>query len=324
MTVMQSEIRVQAGTQSVFVTGVTPTIALRGLEELSIKSANDVEVIGDMTTALAGGDTGIVNSVAATGSMKGWASYEHIAYWLDNLFGQATPSGAGPYVRAYAAPITTAPTPRILSLTKGDSTVGGYQMAGALLSSFTLRFEPKKRTEMSGDLMGVSVAEDALEVLTPPVVTPIMANHLGAIKWDAWGGTMGTTAMALCTVRFAELTVTPDRASRNCFGALTAGSYVEKPWQGSLKLGLEFNATTKTDVSAILTGTLTQKQVVLTATSGSQILKIEFAGTVVDEIEIFGDDDGVVTVDVTLERTYHATFANWLKVTSTNSIATLA
>jgi len=321
---MTSEIRAQAGSQVAFVTGVAPTVALRGLEELSLKSANDVEVIGDMTTGLAGGDTGIVNSVAATGSMKGWASYEHIAYFLDNLFSKATPSGAGPYVRAYAAPVTTAPTPRILSLTKGDSTIGAYQMAGALLSSFTLRFEPAKRTEMSGDLMGISLVADTLEVLTPPVVTPIMANHLGAIKWDAWAGTMGTTELALCTVRFAELTVTPDRASRLCFGALSAGSYVEKPWQGSLKLGLEFNATTKTDVDAILLGTLTQKQVVLTATSGTQILKIEFAGTVVDEIEIFGDDDGVVTVDVTLERTYHPTFANWLKVTSTNSLATLA
>jgi len=324
MTVMTSELRVQAGSQEAFVTGVTPTVALRGLEELSIKSANDVEVIGDMTTALAGGDTGIVNSVAATGSMKGWASYEHIAYWLDNLFGEATPTGSSPWVRAYAAPVTTAPTPRILSLTKSDATVGGYQMAGALLSSFTLRFEPKKRTEMSGDLMGVSVAADALESLSPAVVTPIMANHLGAIKWDAWGGTMGTTALALCYVRFAELTVTPDRASRTCFGALTAGAYVEKPWQGSLKLGLEFNATTKTDVTAILAGTLTQKQVVLTATASTQILKIEFAGTVVDEIEIFGDDDGVVTVDLTLERTYHPTFANWLKMTLTNTIEALA
>lgn len=324
MSVKTSELRVQAGTQSDFVTAATPSVAIRGIEELKMKSANDVEVIGDMTTALAGGDIGIVNSIAASGSVKGWASYEHLPYWFDNLLGNATPSGSGPYVRAYAAPITTAPTPRFLSLVQGDATVGAYQMVGALLSNFTLRFEPMKRTEFNGDLMGINLAVDALESLTPAVVVPIMASHLGAIKWDAWGGTMGTTALALCTVRFAELTITPDRTSRTCFGALAAGDYTEKPWDGSLKLGLEFNSTTKTDVTAILAGTLTQKQVVLTATASTQICKIEFAGTVVDEIEIFGDDDGVVTVDVTLQRTYHPTFANWLKITHTNTVATLA
>lgn len=324
---MMSEVRVQAGTQSNYTTAATPTVQIRGIEELSLKDANDVEVIGDMTQALAGGDIGIVNGLNATGSMKGWASYDHLPYWLDNLFGKATPSGAGPYTRNYAAPITSAPSPRILSLTKGDGTVGAYQMVGALLSSFTLRLEPKKRMEVSGDLIGIQLAADTLEALTAASVTPIMPNHVGAsgIKWDAWGGTTGITTLANCTMRFMELNIKPDRASRWCIGNLAAQSYVEKPWDGTLKLGLEFNATTKTDVDAIIGGTLTQKQFEVTISPGaSSSLKVQFAGTVKDDLEIFSDDDGVVTVELTLQRTYHSTFANWCKMVSINGISNVA
>jgi hypothetical protein len=322
---MMSEVRAQAGTQSVYTTAVTPTVALRGIEEMPLKSANDVEVIGDMTQALAGGDIGIVNGLSATGSMKGWACYEHLPYWLDNLFGQATPSGAGPYTRAYAAPITTAPSPRVLTLVKGDATVGAYRMAGSLLSNFTMRLEPKKRMAISGDLVGIQLSSTTLASLTPLAsVNVIVPNHVGAsgLKWDAWGGTMGSTTLANCTLRFMELNIKPDRASRWCIGNLAAQSYVENPWDGTLKLGLEFNATTKTDVDAIVGGTLTQKQFQATISPSAGLsLLVQFAGTVLEDLEIFGDDDGVVTVELTMQRTYHATFANWCKMTVINGIS---
>ena len=324
---MQSEVRAQAGTQSVYTTPVTPTVAIRGIDELSLKSPNDIEVIGDMTQALAGGDIGLVNGLNATGSMKGWGNYEHLPYWLDNLLGQATPSGAGPYTRAYAAPITTAPTPRIMTLVKGDATVGAYRMAGALLSNFMMRLEPKKRLAISGDLIGIQLSPTTLASLTAASVIPIQPNHVGAtgLKWDSWGGTMGTTTLANCTLRFMELSIKPDRNSRWCLGNLAAQSYVEKPWDGTLKLGLEFNATTKTDVDAIVGGTLTQKQFQVTLSPGaSQSLVVQFAGTVQNDLEIFGDDDGVVTVELTLQRTYHATFGNWLKMSVINTISNAA
>lgn len=322
---MMSEIRAQAGTQSVYTTPVTPTVMIRGIEEMPLKDANDNEVIGDMTQALAGGDIGIVNGLNATGSMKGWACYEHLPYWLDNLFGQATPSGAGPYTRAYAAPTTTAPAPRILTLVKGDSTVGAYRMTGALLSNFTMRLEPKKRLAINGDLMGVSLGSTTLAALTASSsINVIKPDHVGAtgLKLDAWAGTMGSTTLTNCTLRFMELNIKPDRASRWCLGNLAAQSYVEKPWDGTLKLGLEFNATTKADVDAIVGGTLTQKQFQATISPNANLsLLVQFAGTVVDDLEIFSDDDGVVTVEMTLQRTYHATFGNWCKMTVINGIS---
>lgn len=325
MSVNTSEIRAQCGTQSVFITGVTPTQSLRGIEELKIKSANQVEVKGDMTQALAGGDTGLVNSLAGAGTFKGWASYEHLPYWLDAVFSQATPSGAGPYIRNYAAALTTRATPRIMTLVTGDGTVGAYKLTGALPTDFTLRVEPGKAMEMSGSLIGVGMAATTLASLTPPSVIPIHGSHVGAtgIKFDAWAGTMGATALANCTVRFLELMVKPDRAARLCLGSLTAADYVEKPWDGSLKLSLEFNATTKTDIDLFVAG-LSQRQIEYTLTSATQSIKIQFAGTVTGDVEVFRDDDGVATVDVEFTRTYHATFANWVKIVHTNTISAAA
>lgn len=320
MPVMTSEVRAQIATQTDFTTAATPTVALRGLEELTLRSANEIEVRGDMTTALAGGDTGMVNTISGAGSFSGWASYEHLAWFFDNLFGEATPSGT--YTRAYAAPVTTAPTPRIVSIVKGDSTVGAYQLVGGLISSFTLTGEIGQPLMFSGDLIGVKLQADALEVIAAPTVNPIMSSHFTAFDLDAWAGTMGTTELVACTVRSFEFTFEPDRNARNCFGTLTAGSYVENPWMGTLAMSIEFNTASKAIADAIVAGTLTQRQVQMIATdTAARSLTLQFAGTQTDDLEVFEDDDGVVTVNFSLERTYHPTFANWFKAILLNAVA---
>ena len=322
MSALTRELRVQAGSQVSFASGVTPTIQLRGIEELMLRSKNNVLMLEDMSLGLAGASQAVVAGIGGEGSVKAWCSYEHLAYWLDNMFGNATPSGAGPYVRAYAAPSASAPTPRILSLVKGTS-IGAYQLVGALLSSLTLRLEQESALMLNGDLVGNKVATDALESLADVSVNPIMASQVASIYWDAWAGTMGTTALDRCYVRMMELSIEPDRKLRPCFGSLSKDAYSESAWTGTLKLSLEFNATTKTDVDAIIGGTLTQRQVEINFADSTRALELQFAGTVTDDLEIFGDDDGVVTAEVTLTRTYHSTFGNWFKASLSNGVATL-
>ena len=322
MSALTRELRVQAGSQVSFASGVTPTIQLRGIEELMLRSKNNVLMLEDMSLGLAGASQAVVAGIGGEGSVKAWCSYEHLAYWLDNMFGNATPSGAGPYVRAYAAPSASAPTPRILSLVKGTS-IGAYQLVGALLSSLTLRLEQESALMLNGDLVGNKVATDALESLADVSVNPIMASQVASIYWDAWAGTMGTTALDRCYVRMMELSIEPDRKLRPCFGSLSKDAYSESAWTGTLKLSLEFNATTKADVDAIIGGTLTQRQVEINCADSTRALELQFAGTVTDDLEIFGDDDGVVTAEVTLTRTYHSTFGNWFKASLSNGVATL-
>ena len=322
MSALTRELRVQAGSQVSFASGVTPTIQLRGIEELMLRSKNNVLMLEDMSLGLAGASQAVVAGIGGEGSVKAWCSYEHLAYWLDNMFGNATPTGAGPYVRAYAAPSASAPTPRILSLVKGTS-IGAYQLVGALLSSLTLRLEQESALMLNGDLVGNKVATDALESLADVSVNPIMASQVASIYWDAWAGTMGTTALDRCYVRMMELSIEPDRKLRPCFGSLSKDAYSESAWTGTLKLSLEFNATTKADVDAIIGGTLTQRQVEINCADSTRALELQFAGTVTDDLEIFGDDDGVVTAEVTLTRTYHSTFGNWFKASLSNGVATL-
>lgn len=322
MAVMQSEVLVQSVTQTTLLTGIAPALLLRGLEELTLTSVPDIEVLSDLTQGLSGGDTAIVQGMSGKASFSGWCTYQHLGYFLDNLLGDVTPTGAGPYVRTYAAPLNSAPTPRILCLYKGDLAVGGYRMIGSLLTSLTLKMEPKKPVMMSGDFIGMVVEPQALSAVLPkPTITPILASNVTTIKLDSWAGTMGTTTLVNCTLRSMELTLTPGRDIRTCIGAVTGAAYVEMPWTGKLKISLEFNAVSKASLDTFVAGTLLQQQFEANFVSGTNALKLQFTGTAQNDIQIFGDDDGVTVVEFELERTYHATFANWFKAILTNSVS---
>lgn len=325
MAVMSRELRVQAGKQSAWETSVAPTVLLRGLEDFKIQLTPDVRMLDDMSLALAGSTQAVLARNTATASASGWASYEHLCYFLDSLLGEATPAGPTPYTYAYAAPLSTAPTVRMMTIVDSDSTVGGYNLTGAVCNSLTLTGEAGEPLTFSAEFIGWRSDADALESLTVPAVTPIMMSDVATIKWDTWAGTMGGTALDNCFVRSFELTMTANRTPRFCIGALVPSTYYENAWDGTLRMTLEFNATTKFDVTAIATSNLRQKQVEINfAVGATQALQLQFAGTVSNEPELFSDEDGVATVDLELSRTYHGTFANWFKASVEHGNATLA
>jgi hypothetical protein len=320
---MTRELRVQAGTQSDFVTAATPTVLLRGIETFDFQPGVNVVVLEDMSMGLAGGDTTVVNGIAGTASFEGWATYEQIPYYLDNLFGLATPvEVTAPFTRAYEAPITSVSSPRILSIVKGSGD-GAYQFYGAVITNFTLTFTPGSEARFSGDMIGIKLQTDALESLAVPVVTPITGAHLGGFKMDAWNGTMGSTSLTSCDVRSVELTIETGRTADSCFGSLTPGSYTEDMWTSTLTLGLLWKGATKTAVDSYVGGTKVERQVEMTAASGSQSLKIQYAGSLMEDPTIFDDDEGKVMTTFTLTRQYHATFGNWIKLLHTSAIENL-
>ena len=324
MAVNMTELRVQAGKQTVWTTGVTPTAMLRGITEFKIDPQQEINELSDLNLNFAGADNQELVTAGGGGSFSGWASYEDLPYWLDSLFGEATP-GAGPgYSRAYAAPVATAPAPRILSLTHGDGTVGAYQLVGGVLSEFTLRLEPKKEITVNGTLIGSSIAADTLEALSTRTVNPIMAGDVTTLFLDAWGGTIGTTALTKCFLRSMELKIRTNRTLRYCVGSVTASDYIHKPWESTLKLKLEWNATSKAVIDALVGGATTQRQFQADFSGGTnKTLQIQYTGTIAEPPAIFEDDDGVVTTSFTLRRTYHGTFANWCKMTVANAVTSL-
>lgn len=326
MPVTTTELRVQAGKQTAWTTGVTPTVLLRGVTGCKITPDQEVKVLSDLTLNLAGGDTPVITRNGGAGSMEGWASYEDLAYLLDAMFGEAT-AGTGPgYKRDYAAPISTLPTPRMLSLVHGDGSVGAYRLIGAVGNSFTLKIAPGVETTWTEDLIGAAVDPVSLaSSLSIRTVTPIMAGDIATMFLDAWSGTMGATALTKCTLRSLTLTVNANRQNRYSVGSLTAGDYITNPWDGTLDLLLEWNSVSKAVIDEMVGGAAAKRQFELNAAGGTnKAFKLQFAGTVSEAPGIFEDDDGVVAASIKLKNTYHGTLANWLKMSLTGAVQTMA
>jgi len=326
MPAVTTDLRVQAGTQSVWGTGVTPTVALRGLTGCKIKPDQQIDILSDMLLNYSGGDTPVVARNGGGGSVDGWASYEDLAYWLDNFFGQATPGASPGYTRAYAAPITTLPSLRLLSLVHGEAAVGAYRLIGGVGNTFTLKQEVGKELIFSQELIGATVDATTLQTgLSVRTVTPIVSGDVSTMFLDSWAGTMGNTALTKCTLRSLTLTVNANRQNRYCVGSLAAGDYITKPWEGTLDLMLEWNSVSKAAIDTMVGGAASKHQFEVNYSGGTnKTLKIQFAGTVNESPDIFADNDGVVAVGLKLRGTYHPTFANWLKMSLTSATQTLA
>ena len=326
MPATTTELRVQAGKQTVWTTGVTPTVLLRGVTGCKITPDQEIKVLNDLTLNLAGGDTSVITRNGGGGSMEGWASYEDLAYPLDALLGEATAGTSPGYKRDWAAPITTLPTPRMLSLVHGDANVGAYRLIGGVGNSFTLKIAPGVETTWTEDLIGAAVDPTTLAgALAVRTVTPIMAGDITTMFLDAWSGTIGSTALAKCTLRSLTLTVNANRQNRYCVGSLSAGDYITQPWDGTLDLLLEWNSTSKAVIDEMVGGAAAKRQFELNAAGGTnKAFKLQFTGTVSEAPGIFEDDDGVVAASIKMKNTYHGTFANWLKLSLTGAVQTMA
>lgn len=321
-----SELRVQAGKQTVWGTGVVPTVLLRGLTGCKIKPDQEVKILSDLTLNLAGGDTSVITRNGGGASVEGWASYEDLPYWFDTLLGEATVGASPGYARPYAAPISTLPTPRLLSLVHGEGTVGAYRLIGGVGNSFTFKMEPGSEATFSMELLGSTIDPTTLAgALATRVVTPVMAGDVATMFLDAWAGTMGSTALTKCHLRNLTLTVNANRQNRYCVGSLAAGDYITKPWDGTLELMLEWNGVSKAVIDEMVGGAAAKRQFEVNFSGGAnKTLKLQFAGTVSEAPDIFADDDGVVAVNLKMKNTYHPTFANWFKAIATNAVQTLA
>lgn len=316
----------QVGTESTWGTGVTPTAKLMGVEDGTIDPGVTGEVFPDRRRSLGGGYLAALTSVMPNGKMDILGTYEDTPYYLDNLLGQATPSGSNPYTRAYSAPLGTAPSPRILTLVYGDAT-DCSQLAGALISKLVIKGENGGPMRMTADLIGKQESAGTLESLSDRTVNLVMGDHT-ALYVDTWGGTIGSTQISAAAFSY-EITIDAKRAGQQFLGALTAGNWHEADggdgWDGELKLMLELNSASRSVLTALRSSsTLFQRQVRITNTSGTNVVRFDFAGTSEKAPTLFTDRDGVVTFECTLKRTYNSGLANWFKAQVVNTVSSLA
>lgn len=319
---------VQVGKETTWGTVVAPTAKLMGIESCEIVPLQEAEHIPEMRGDLTPAYNAIVNRFTGEANIEGTITYEDICYFLDSLLGEATPSGAGPYVYSYAGP-GAKPTPRVLTLVKGDSE-GVYSLAGGLVDTLELTFEKNTRSTFSAHLLGKLVNTDTLASLSDRSVNIAHGNQV-ALYIDPFGTAAGTTVYSGIKIK-AGLSLDMNRQVKEGLGSLNPVGWKQQkadPGANQMTFSLEFDSTSglsKDMLDALIGATSTPFEKVvrlLAQIDSNHILQVDFAGFSPEAPSMFSDEDGIATVEFTLNAIYESTLANWLKIDVTNQVSTL-
>lgn len=325
MTAIKDLLNIQVGQESPWGSMEEPTKELSGITDVSINPVVDSERVDDIRSSLSPGSIVNVLKTGAEASVEGVVLFEEIPYWLDSLFGEATPAGGDPYTYSYAAPLDAVPSsPRAQTIAYGDGT-NDYRMVGALVTSLGISGESNSVLEYSASLMGQSVVASGIIALSPADSVTVAMGHQVALFIDAGGGTIGDTPIATTAFSF-DLDIASNREALHHLGSIAPDSIREAKWGGTLALTLEVTSTTKEYLDAILAASsVLQKLVRIKATSGANTFTIDFSGFIESAPEIFSDEDGVTTIELEFTgKLDTGTFDNWLEMEVVNSISALS
>ncbi len=306
----------------------TPTVKLMGLTEATVSIVPTVDTPALVGT-LAPGTVAALAEIHGEGAIEQRASYQDICYWLDGIFGPATASAAAntTYTYNYIAPLSASTKPSHYTVNFG-TTNACYEMDGAIPNNLTIGIESGQVWTMGVELLGHSVTTAAVGTSADRTVDLIKASDT-TVYIDSWTtSTMGTTTVA-ATLISAELTINPGRHLKTFVGSITPADYGENRWEGQLVTVLEFNATAKAYVDSLANSSLVQRQIRLKASTGTgttaRLCQLDFAGTLVDNVELFGDRDGNMTVSLTWNGTVNTKWAtdSWIRAKVTNNLSVL-
>jgi len=321
-------LKVHAGKETtgtpVWGTPVVDTVRLMDVLDFSFEPQVKSKVIRTRAATLANGRAAMLLESWGKFKLKGVANYEDMHYWIEGTFGIATPGGAGPYTRAYTAPTTPAPAPRTQTLYYGDAAGGVAKLTSAVVSKLSLHAEKNAEATYEIEGFGKQIIDGASFTALSDHVINYMAGNDFLLYVDAWGGTIGTTAVAATFYSF-DLEIDTKRDIKRYLGALNPGGYAQPAWEAKLKMHLEFNAVTSAYLTAILAATATlQRQVRLKATQSANLIsQWDFAGSLEEAPKLWPDEDGVAAIDLELTDTNNSGLGSDLKVNTTNSVAVL-
>ena len=319
----------QSAWQTGFGTAVTPaTVKLQNVSSFKLRPEFQTRALDQLRGTLAPTHQTVLDHYAGSASFEvSDESFEDLNYWLEALFGAATPSGAGPYTRTYNAPTTSGVTPHFMTLQYGQ-TDEVWQLQDASVASLTLSGANNTGVQVGGSIIGGKVTAGALAALSDRTAVTRMSGCMASVAIEAWDG---STFTPLANSAFSwELSINSNREYRGYLGDCTPAAYHDQKWNGQLKLSLELNDTTDDHLIAMLgtASAILQKQVRITYTTGAtttlRSLVITFAGHSMQAPEIFQDRNGVMTYDLVLDGVYNPTLSNWLKIETKSETAVLA
>ena len=320
----------QLGWQSAFATANgTATRKLQNVSSFKLRPELETRALDQLRGTMAPThQTTLDRYLSSATAETSDTDFEELNYWLEMLFGTVTPSGsANPYTRAYAAPTTSAITPRPATLQFGQ-TGEVWQMQDATVTSLTLSGAANSGVSVGASLMGGLVKEGSLAALADITTGTRMTGCMASVAIEAWDG---TTFTPLASSAFSwELSVNANREYHNFLGECTPSASYDNKWSGQLKLSLELNTSTDDYLIAMLgasASSILEKQVRIIYTVGSSTtlrsMTLTFAGHSMQAPELFQDKNGLMTYDLVLDGVYNPTLTNWLTFETKSALATL-
>ena len=319
----------QSAWQTAFGTpNTTATVKLQNVSSFRLRPEFQTRALDQLRGSLAPTYQSTLDNYAGSATFEvSDESFEDVNYWLDSLFGTVSPTGAGPYVRAYAAPTTAAVTPHFMTLQWGQAN-GVFQLQDASVASLTLSGADNTGVQVGGSIVAGKVIPGTLASLLDRTAVTRMSGCMASVAIETWTGSAFTP---LASSAFSwELSINSNREYRGYLGDCTPTAYHDQKWNGQLRLSLELNGTTDDYLIAMLgaSSAILEKQVRITyktgTGSGERSMAITFAGHSMQAPELFPDRNGVITYDLVLDGVYNPTLANWLKIETKSETASLA
>jgi len=318
-------IKVQLGKEVTAFTPVAATALLAELDDMPKVTLDGLsEVLMDQAGALNPGTVAVFDGAQTQIGWSGKATYQDLPFFMDSLFGVATPSGANPYVYAYAGPLATPPTLRRNTIEFGDAISGGpnYKIPGCLLNKFSLSTKPREAVNYSVEFLGGQLSTVTMAALSNRTQTPLH-NSQASIYIDAWGGTLGATAVTATAQEFT-LDYDAKRAMAWLSGDLFPTDHDEDIIACTLKGVFKFNATSKAYVDELIGNAIAQRQLRLKFTTGATaIAQFDLPALLTPKIDMWGERNTTIMVSIEAQAMYHATVANYAKVSITNAVSAL-
>ena len=320
----------QSAWQSAFGTAnPTATVKLQNVSSFRLRPEFQTRALEQLRGTLAPTHQTTLDNYAGSATFEvSDETFEDVNYWLEALFGTASPTGSDPYVRAYAAPLTSAVTPKFMTLQWGQ-TNGVFQIQDASVASLTLSGADNTGIQVGGSIIGGKVTAGTYTSLNDRTGTTRMSGCMASVGIATWDTSSFTT---LANSAFSwELSINSNREYRSYLGSCTPKAYNDQKWNGQLRLSLELNTTTAAYLTTMLDSagsTILERQVKIEYKTGTSTtersMAITFAGHSMQAPELFQDRNGVTTYDLVLDGVYNSKLANWLKIETKSATQTLA
>ena len=319
---------VQLAHQTAWATAVsTASVKLAGVTDASLDIVQDVyqpTFVGTLAPAIVSAQMSQHGEMSISQAM----SYQDICYWLDGIFGTAAASAAAntTYVYNYAAALETVTTAPAYTVQYGYSGTE-YTLEGGLCTNLNISGEAGGVWEASVDLLGRAVSTMAMTTGVDTRDVDIIRMSDTKLYLTAWPvSTISGTEVDATLISF-DLTVNPQRHIKYFAGSINPGGHGDSNWESQLTTVLEFNSDAKALVDELTNPALVQRQLRIQASTGSTTeareATIDFAGTIVDNVKLFDDRDGNMTISITWNGTYNSGLANFLKAKVKNELDAL-